>query len=88
MVEHLLIMRWVVGSIPHSDPLSCFSVQPVWNEIKLSGKASAYGAMSCWIDPSWWTHSSQCSTTGVTKDVVCAVLSGMVHIHLDGSWKE
>ena len=32
------------------------------------------------IDPSWWTHwdissSSQCSTTSVTKVVVCAILS-------------
>ena len=32
------------------------------------------------IDPSWWTHwaisrSSQCSMTGVTKAVVCAILS-------------
>ena len=32
-----------------------------------------------------WTHwaisrSSQCSTTGVTKAVVCVILSGMVHI--------
>ena len=31
------------------------------------------------IDPSWWTHraisrSSQCSTTGVTKAVVCVIL--------------
>ena len=26
------------------------------------------------------SHSSQCSTTGVTKAVVCAILSGMVHI--------
>ena len=32
-----------------------------------------------------WTHSAisrsnQCSTTGVTKAVVCVILSGMVHI--------
>ena len=26
------------------------------------------------------SHSCQCSTTGVTKAVVCAILSGMVHI--------
>ena len=25
-------------------------------------------------------HSSQCSTTGVTKAVVCVILSGMMHI--------
>ena len=33
----------------------------------------------------WWTHwaisrSSQCSTTGVTKAMVCVILSGMMHI--------
>ena len=43
-------------------------------------KAFAYGAMGRGIDPSWWTHSSisrssQCSTTGVTKGAVCAILS-------------
>ena len=32
-----------------------------------------------WINPSWWTHLaisrfSQCSTTGVTKAVVCVIL--------------
>ena len=26
------------------------------------------------------SRSSQCSTTGLTKAVVCAILSGMVHI--------
>ena len=40
----------------------------------------AHGAMVCRIDPSWWTHwaisrSSQCSTTRVTKAMVCAILS-------------
>ena len=43
-------------------------------------RAFAHGAMGHWIDPSWWTHwaiscSSQCPTTGVTKAVVCSVLS-------------
>ena len=49
-------------------------------------RALAHGAMGHWIDHSWWTHSvisrsSQCSTTGIakatgiTKAVVCAVLS-------------
>ena len=42
--------------------------------------AFAHGAMGHRIDASWWTYeaisrSSQCSTTGVTKDVVCAILS-------------
>ena len=44
-------------------------------------RAFTHGAMGRQIDPSWWTHqaisrSSQCSTTGSTKAVVC----GMVHI--------
>ena len=43
-------------------------------------RAFAHGAMGHRIDPSWWTHwaishSSQCSITGVTKAVVCAILS-------------
>ena len=43
-------------------------------------RAFAHGAMGRWIDPSWWTHraisrSSLCSTTGVTKAVVCVILS-------------
>ena len=38
------------------------------------------GAMGHWIDPSKWihwaiSHYSQCSTTGVTKAVVCVILS-------------
>ena len=41
--------------------------------------------MSRWIDLSWWTHwaishSTQCSTTGVTKAMLCAILSEMVYI--------
>ena len=40
----------------------------------------AYGAMGCQINPSWWTyraisHFVQCSMTGATKAVVCAILS-------------
>ena len=43
-------------------------------------RAFAYGVMGCWINPSWWTHwafcrFSQCPTTGVTKAVVCVILS-------------
>ena len=39
-------------------------------------RASARDAMGRRVDPSWWiisviSPSSQCSTTGVTKDVVC-----------------
>ena len=48
-------------------------------------RAFAHGAMGRRIDPSWWTHwaisrSSQCPMTGVTKDMVCAILCGMMHI--------
>ena len=43
-------------------------------------RAFTHGAMDCWINPSWWTYcaisrSSQCSTTGVTKVVVCSIMS-------------
>ena len=48
-------------------------------------RAFTHDAMGRRIDPSWWTYwaisrSSQCSTTGVTKAVVCVILSGMMHI--------
>ena len=41
-------------------------------------RAFAHGAMGRQIDPSWWTHwaisrSSKCSTTDVTKAVVCDI---------------
>ena len=51
-------------------------------------RAFAHGAMGRRIDPLWSIHltisrSSQCSTTGVTKAVVCAILSvGVIHITL------
>ena len=32
------------------------------------------------VDPLSYFCSSQCSTTGVTKVMVCAILSGRVHI--------
>ena len=43
-------------------------------------RAFAHGAMGRRIDPSWLSHwaisrSSQCPTTGVTKAVVCVILS-------------
>ena len=72
--------RWVVGSIIHGvDPLSYFSFQ----EARCSSvvRAFAHGAMGRRIDPSWsgpiWviSRSNQCSTTGVTKAVVCVILS-------------
>ena len=41
-------------------------------------RAFAHGVMGRQIDPSLGgpiSHSSQCSTTGVTKAVVCVILS-------------
>ena len=43
-------------------------------------RAFAHDAMGGRVDLSWWTHSaisrsSQCSTTGVTKAMVCVILS-------------
>ena len=44
-------------------------------------RAFAHGAMGRRIDPSWGgptgaiSRSTQCSTTGVTKAVVCIILS-------------
>ena len=48
-------------------------------------RAFAHGAMGRRIDASLWTHiatsrSSQFSMTGVTKAVVCVILSGIMHI--------
>ena len=44
-----------------------------------------HSAMGRRINHSWWTHlavshSRQFSTTGVTKAVVCVILSGMMHM--------
>ena len=46
-------------------------------------RAFTHGAMGRRIDSSWWanlaiSHSSQCSMTGVTKAVVCAILSSEI----------
>ena len=43
-------------------------------------RAYVHDVMCCLIDSSWWTnkvisHSIQCSTTGITKAVVYAILS-------------
>ena len=51
-------------------------------------RALALGAMGRRIDPSWWAYltisrSSQFYTTGITKTVVCAMLSCL----LDGAYK-
>ena len=42
-------------------------------------RAISHSAVGRWIDPSWWTQlaisrSSQCTTTDVTKAVVCVIL--------------
>ena len=64
-----------------------FSFQPVLHNTICKGaryrsvvRAFAHGVMGRRIDPSWWnyraiSHSSQCSTTGVTKVMVCVILS-------------
>ena len=26
------------------------------SNMKLCGRASIYGVIGCWINPSWWTH--------------------------------
>ena len=76
------MVRLVVGSIM-VDPLGYFSFQGA--RCSSVVRAFAHGAIGRRIDPSWWTHwaisrSSQCPTTGVTKAVVCIILSGMMHI--------
>ena len=43
-------------------------------------RAFAHGVMGRQIDPSWLTHwaisySTQCPTTGVSKAIVCVILS-------------
>ena len=58
---------------------------PVGGSMRCSGRRSAHGMMGRQIDSPWWTHwaichSSQCSITGVRKVMVCAILSGIVHI--------
>ena len=45
LIEHLLMVQWVVGSIPQGGPIELFS------------------------------HVCQCSTTGIAKAMVCAILS-------------
>ena len=53
---------------------------------------STHGVMGRWIDSSLWTqgaiyHSSQCSTTGVTKAVVCAIMMMFLTYLWDGAYK-
>ena len=70
MAAHFSLKYWTTYSLYYNRGAKCSSVLI----------ALAYGAMGRRIDPSWWTHgaisrSSHCPTTGVTKAVVCAILS-------------
>ena len=72
-----------ITSLPKRFPLS----QSEWSFticftscIRGARCSSAVRAMGRRIVPSWWTrsaisHSRQCSKTGVTKAMVCAILS-------------
>ena len=58
--------------------MECFCLHVLFEGARCSSvvRAFAHGAMGRRIDPSWGiSHSSQCSMTGVTKAVVCAILS-------------
>ena len=73
------MVRWVVGSILHGGPFELFLV-PLRARCSSMVRSFAHGVMGHRIDPSWWTHwaifhSSQCSTTGVTKPGPFYVLS-------------
>ena len=59
---------------------SCSPLLVLLYSVQERDVAFTYGAIGCQIDPSWWTHyaisrRSQCSTTNVTKAVVCVNLS-------------
>ena len=60
------------------DHLYAFLIVVVGARCSSVVRAFAHGAMGRRIDPSWGgaiSRSSQYSTTGVTKAVVCAILS-------------
>ena len=71
------------------DTLSYFSSQPVLHDLcnkshgvcyPVCGRASARGAIGRRNDPLWWingaiSRSTQYSTTGLSKAVVCVILS-------------
>ena len=71
------MVQWVIRSIPCGGPTEIFFVPASvtrlvtktmvcwWNSAALAAIFISHGAISC---------SSQCSTTGVTKVVVCAIL--------------
>ena len=104
MAEHSVMVRWVVGLIPHGGPIVLFLI-PVSASMTglikamisaiLSGmmhikdpflilgtSSRCYGDSAFSLSLSEWSStliaiscSSQCSTTGVTKAMVCAILS-------------
>ena len=58
----------------------CYNLTAKIREQDFFGKVFVHGAMGHLINPSRWTHwaiscFSQCSTTGIPKAVVCAILS-------------
>ena len=68
------LIQWPIGPcayvILYLLKYICLSPSTVRNEMKLSDRVSDHGAMGCQINP-----SSQCSTTGLTKATVCAIMS-------------
>ena len=105
MAEHSVMVRWVVGLIPHGGPIVLFLIpvsasmtgliKAMISAILLSGmmyikdpflifgtSSRCYGDSAFSLSLSEWSstliaisRSSQCSTTGVTKAMVCAILS-------------
>ena len=82
------MVRWVVGSILHGGPIELFLVAARIRSSKGAGYSSvdsvpAFEAVGRRIDPSQWAQlqfvaifsSNQWSTTGLSKPVVCTVLS-------------
>ena len=72
---------FLIAIIP-STPIAIIPSTPRGARCSSVVRAFAHGAMGRRIDPSWGggpieliSRSSQCSTTGVTEAVVCAILS-------------
>ena len=72
------------GNVLRNNALNTFAghiiIVHLHNERKLAFARCISVVRAFTHDPSWWTHqaisrSSQCSTTSVTKAVVCAILS-------------
>ena len=87
-INPLKVQACSPGHTPHGQHASSLHLSDVSEkgEINLYGGAPAHGAMGHRIHPSWWTrsvisHSSQCSTTAVTK-----ALAGMRNISMAPPW--